>query len=366
MAPAARTIFVSDVVLDFPHLGGVPEFAQRLLDGLAPIYGDRLVPLRQAAAELPGRNKAFAHPNYFVREAAMAGAVAKARPGGVFLFPNFSAPVGPAAGAHGVLNVVHDLQYKFLRQNFSLPGTVEGLDREFARTAAASDAVLFVSETTRAHFTRFFGPPRRGAVIHAPILVSAPADAPVPADEPPFLLSSSHMSDDHSHKNAPGVLRLFEGLAPRIEGLRLQLTGRGGPALDAHLARLAPELRARIVPLGFVSRGALDALYRRALAFVSLSYFEGFNLSAGEAATHRTPLILSHLPVHRELFGHGSGARSACFLDPRTPSAEVAADWLAAFPHAERAAPWPLADTCRPEAVAARVAAEIDRVAARP
>lgn len=362
MAPHGRTLFYSDIVHDFANLGGVPEFSQRLLDGLRPIFGDRLVTLREALKRIPRPPEAANHPNYFVREAVVANLVAAARPGGIFFFPNFQSPLDRIPDVHATLNVIHDLQYKFLPQNFARPGTIQGLDKEFSRTARDSDKVLFVSATTQSHFVRHFGHPRSARMIHAPIQFAEPDGeaANRAADDPPFLLSSCHLTDQHRHKNFPGVLKLFEGLAPRIEGLRLHLTGRGGPAFEARLAALPSALRERIVPLGFVSREELDAQYRRALAYVSLSFFEGFNMSAGEAACHRTPMILSHLPVHRELFSHGAGARTACFVDPRDPSIDAVADWLARFPLAERAAPWPLAASCQPAAFAARVAAEID------
>jgi glycosyltransferase involved in cell wall biosynthesis len=48
-----------------------------------------------------------------------------------------------------------------------------------------------------------------------------------------------------------------------------------------------------------------------ASAYVSVSLDEGFNFSALDSAIAGVPLIISDIPVHRELYGE-----SACYLDP--------------------------------------------------
>jgi glycosyltransferase involved in cell wall biosynthesis len=68
------------------------------------------------------------------------------------------------------------------------------------------------------------------------------------------------------------------------------------------LAAETPALRASVRHRGLVSRDELFRLYRGATAFISLSTSEGFNLSAAEAATLGVALLLSDIPVHRELF----------------------------------------------------------------
>ena len=48
---------------------------------------------------------------------------------------------------------------------------------------------------------------------------------------------------------------------------------------------------------------ALDSLYRNCKAFISTSLQEGFNIPALEAHNRGARLILSNIPVHREVFG---------------------------------------------------------------
>lgn len=59
----------------------------------------------------------------------------------------------------------------------------------------------------------------------------------------------------------------------------------------------------KVVRTGFLEEKDLAALYRGALAFINLSYREGFNITILEAANCETPMILSNIPVHREVAG---------------------------------------------------------------
>lgn len=53
---------------------------------------------------------------------------------------------------------------------------------------------------------------------------------------------------------------------------------------------------------GFLDEKDLAELYKNCLAFVNFSEEEGFNIPALEAATSGAPLILSNIPVHREIY----------------------------------------------------------------
>ncbi|MEK6614805.1 MAG: glycosyltransferase family 1 protein, partial [Bacteroidota bacterium] len=65
-----------------------------------------------------------------------------------------------------------------------------------------------------------------------------------------------------------------------------------------------------ILCTGFVDEAVLAALYQNAAAFVHLSKYEGFNIPLLEAATSKVPLILSDIPVHREI-----AKNNAVFVD---------------------------------------------------
>lgn len=87
---------------------------------------------------------------------------------------------------------------------------------------------------------------------------------------------------------------------------------------SAHLKRTAAELGVvdRVLFPGFVSRGELKGLYRRATALVFPSLLGPNNLPPQEAAVLECPMLLSDLPGHREQLGDG-----AMYVSPLDPAA---------------------------------------------
>jgi glycosyltransferase involved in cell wall biosynthesis len=84
----------------------------------------------------------------------------------------------------------------------------------------------------------------------------------------------------------------------------------------AHIAAVARALGIadRVHFPGFVRRGELKAIYRRATALVFPSLLGPNNLPPQEAALLDCPMVLSDLPGHREQLG--DGALYAASLDP--------------------------------------------------
>jgi outer membrane autotransporter protein len=345
-----RPIYYFDVVHDYPAIGGVVEFSELLFRQLKKRYGKRLISAREAAQRFGAPDATMP---YLDRERRVAEILARVDPHSTFFFPNFHSPIARRADGHGptIINVIHDVQFAFLPELYS-EARLRWLERAFARTRENADHVVFISHAAEQQYTQRFGVPRRHTVIYNPIEIDRAASTTLD-DGAPFLLASIH---NHPHKNFSGLLALFAKLAERSPELNLVVTGHGGEAFASHLAHLPASVAARVRHLGYVPRKELDGLYRRARAFVTLSRFEGFNMSAAEAASHGTSLILSDLPVHRELF-----SEQACFVDPMTPSVDAVEDYLAA--HAGRSVAWPLHKVCAPSAVGSAYADVIDRCA---
>ena len=108
---------------------------------------------------------------------------------------------------------------------------------------------------------------------------------------------------------------LIEALARLGGDLKLVMVGPPGAAEEA-IRRRASELgvTARLRRLGAVPDGALASLYAGALALCFPSVAEGFGLPVLEAMAAGTPVLVSDIPVMRELtagaalyVGHGTG-----------------------------------------------------------
>ncbi|MGJ7530232.1 glycosyltransferase [Variovorax sp. GB1P17] len=259
------------------------------------------------------------------------------------LFPNYFLPLTLFGRHADSIVIVHDLQYKVYPQYFTRQKRL-WLDWSLWRIARSAADVVFISKSSQQDFERHFGACERTAVIFNPVdAIRGAAPAATAAPRERYLIAAYHY---YPHKNFGGILKLFERM--KRAGLVdcLDITGNGAADVERMVAALAPEVRGAVRHRGLVSREELVRLYLGATAFISLSTFEGFNLSAAEAATLGVPLLLSDIPVHRELFsGYGFFVGSAP-CDPYR-----LARYLARH---ERTRPaWPLAAACAPGAVAA-------------
>jgi len=260
------------------------------------------------------------------------------------LFPNYFLPFAPFGRHEDAIVIVHDLQYKTYPQYFSRTKRL-WLDWNLWRIARSAADAVFISKSSLQDFERHFPRCAHSSVIFNPVdALRAPVATDVSSAQERYLIAAYHY---YPHKNFAGILALFERM--KSAGLVdfLDITGNGAADVERMVAALAPEVRDCVRHRGLVSREELIRLYQGATAFISLSTFEGFNLSAAEAATLGVPLLLSDIPVHRELFsGYGFFVGSA----PGDPYR--LARYLAR--HARTRPAWLHAEACAPSAVAAR------------
>ncbi len=97
-------------------------------------------------------------------------------------------------------------------------------------------------------------------------------------------------------KNVPILIESVRKLRRRGNKVKLCIAGRYG-------WKEKVEEEDWIVFTGFVSRKELASLYKNALMFAYLSSDEGFGLPPVEAGGYGLPLVLSDIPIFRELHG---------------------------------------------------------------
>lgn len=344
-------VYFFDIVEDYAHIGGVAAVSRRLRRALSLRLGKRLISVRDIAARF---GCGEAGENYLERERRAIEALATLDPASTFLIPNFQSPLRLVAGRAKpvVINLVHDVQFAALPKLFSTEHR-DWLHRAFAETRENADTLVFVSQSTKEQFAGLFGAPRRAAVVPVPI-GEAVSDTVPNQDAGKFLLAVQH-GECHPHKNVEGLLRLFANISATDPNLSLVVTGRGQSHFQRAREKLPLALQSRAFHAGYVSRAELTKLYRDATAFVSLSRFEGFNMPAAEAAVEGTPLILSDLPVHRELHG-----QAACFLNLDAPDAVLARAFLMSTAQRPRLPNQALAKACSAVSIASVYASLID------
>ena len=167
-----------------------------------------------------------------------------------------------------------------------------------------ADQIVCISGFTRdrlaAHWPELVP---RAEVIH---LAPNPRLQAFPAD--PALLA--RLGIDRPFVITVGTLEPRKNLALILDAMRLMpglLLVHCGPAgwnvpRLSERARQSPDVRL----LGWVDEPTLATLYRSAVAAVFPSIYEGFDLPAVDAASLGCPLVVSDIPVHREVLGEAA------------------------------------------------------------
>jgi glycosyltransferase involved in cell wall biosynthesis len=121
---------------------------------------------------------------------------------------------------------------------------------------------------------------------------------PADPDGPPILL---HVGSTIPRKRIDVLLDVFAGIRAAIPGAMLVKAGGAfNPAQAARSRALGLVDAIRVMPF-FDDRRTLAALYRRAALVLQPSSAEGFGLPLAEALATGAPLLVSDLPVFREV-----------------------------------------------------------------
>lgn len=108
-------------------------------------------------------------------------------------------------------------------------------------------------------------------------------------------------------KNFKRILEAFNLL--KISDLHLVIVGKRSQVFEKN--DFETEINDHIHFIGYVSDEELFWLYYNTLFFIYLSLYEGFGIPPLEAMANGCPVLLSDIPVHKELYGD-----AAFFVNP--------------------------------------------------
>jgi len=218
---------------------------------------------------------------------------------------------------------LHDLiYYRHRRPPRDLPVGVRALWRAFhlawwpqRMLLDRADAIVTVSETTRGLIRRHRLTSRPVVVVpNAAELAPAPDGVPDGPREAPAERTLVYMGSYMPYKNVDALVRAADDL----------------PDHELHLmSRVSAPERARLEALADGARlvfrdGASDAEYartlRRATALLTASRDEGFGIPVIEAMSVGLPVVVSDIPIFREI-----GGDAAIYVDPEDPEGFAAA-----------------------------------------
>jgi alpha-1,3-rhamnosyl/mannosyltransferase len=222
----------------------------------------------------------------------------------VVFAPNFFLPNRMILARGAQVATIHDLGLLLVPWTLQ-EETLENLERRLDRVLAISDRVLTPSESVRSELQGLKGVQswRVQAIHHGPGQLADISPGDLPSGLPgSFALFVGTLEP---RKNLTLLLKSWEKLGEgAAEPPVLVLCGRYGwknDQLREQMDRL--ENLGLIRWLGYVSDSELAALYKQAKAVVLPSLYEGFGLPVVEALWAGCPLVLSDIPVLREVAG---------------------------------------------------------------
>lgn len=326
----------------FPELSGIGTYTQELVRQLAQLETDHefilffndagLRDRTWRAAELEGRPRFRAElvpwgVFSLLNQLRMPGRLRRL---GLDLFhsPNYMMPflAFPRGRPHAVRCVVtiHDLIPLLFPEwtPRALKTRLFPLFRRIMREAGArADALLTVSETSRADIIRHLGAP--GDRVWAIPNGVAPEFQPGPRSAR-TVKTILYVGRFDPYKNVEGLLEAVARVCARGgTEVRLRVIGAPDPRYP-EAPRKARELGLEGVVewSGYLGGADLVAAYQAADVFALLSRYEGFGLTVLEAMACGTPVVCSRIGALQEVAGD-----AALLVDPLDPGAAADALW---------------------------------------
>ena len=191
-----------------------------------------------------------------------------------------------------------------------------GYNKTISFAVLKSKAIIVPSNTVKNDVLTLFGvnPTKIRVVYEAPDKIFRVDKIRKEKSSRPYIL---YVGNSYPHKNLSLLLSAYSKLASKIDH-DLVIVSKRNYFLDKVLAPYAlPPGRIQIIEQ--LSDSKLHTLYKEAKLTVIPSLMEGFGLPGLESLLLRTPILVSDIPVFREVYG-----ASATYFNPQD-SADLAA-----------------------------------------
>ena len=309
------------------HHDGISRFSARLVEALGkrmPV--EMLISDEAQLAQLPDLPWHLISSPTSLREPWVARQVNLLEPDAVF---SPLQTMGSAGRRYGLVLTLHDLIYHrhrtpprdlpwYIRFGWWAYHLTWGPQR---RALSKPDEVVTVSETTKTLIAEHRLTNRPVTVV---LNAADPIDDHPPARTPPKSRDLVYVGSFMPYKNVTTLARAMRDLP----GYRLHLLSRVPVAERTRLTAIAPPGSLKFYD------GVSDTDYARLLetahALVHASFDEGFGIPLVEAMSVGTPIVVSDIPIFREI-----GGTAGIYADPHDPAAfakavkilDIPADW---------------------------------------
>jgi glycosyltransferase involved in cell wall biosynthesis len=206
------------------------------------------------------------------------------------------------------VSTVPDMRYAFYKKGIT-PFQLLYFKLTSVAAKKYNDIIVFISDATKKDFVSTQGNRGNLYTIYVPIKVETKINKPENSQkeflktlelEPKKYIYT--VSSFMFHKNLPTLLTAISLLKKKIPDIKLVISGVGGISKQEVLKTIKEKnIEKNIVITGFVSEEEKQILYNNASLFVFSSFFEGFGIPPVEAVLSKLPVIVSDIPVMREI-----------------------------------------------------------------
>ncbi|MDD2636286.1 MAG: glycosyltransferase family 1 protein [Bacteroidales bacterium] len=169
--------------------------------------------------------------------------------------------------------------------------------------AKRSHKIITVSKFSKSEIQNWLKlPDDKFEIVHNAVSKEiSPKEQDTPIQKGKYILTVSSLDP---RKNLKNIFKAFS--LNKDINLQLILAGK-----KSSMFNFKDDDEVKIKSIGYVSNSQLANLYKNASAFIYLSYYEGFGIPPLEAMSFGCPVILSDIPVFREIYHN-----SALFVNP--------------------------------------------------
>lgn len=227
------------------------------------------------------------------------------RKGGVDIFhPTYYNDLYEDVGLPKTVLTIHDMIFESFPQFFGGLGTIKN-KRLLAQKA---DKIIAVSEYTKSEILKYydFVKPSMVDVVYHGIDLRQKHKTQKLVNYPYLFF----VGQRGGYKNFYFLIRAMRELKKSFNGLKLICVGSPFSESEKVYMQLI-QVEDDIRYFGRVSDAELASLYANALAYVSSSLTEGFGIPLLEAMKYESPMLLSDIPVYREV-----AQKAAVYFDP--------------------------------------------------
>lgn len=238
---------------------------------------------------------------------------------------------------------IHDVSYEVY------PEKIPFLDRFFLKTASRHSAktasrILTVSDFSKSEIVKYYNiDPEKIIAIHLATDDSFNSSYTSSRCHPerseterrisglPNLFSGHGIRGNYilsvgsifNRRHIPETIKAFSCIADKLKNLKLLIVGKNhtSPFIDIDdMVESANKRigREAIYRLNYVDEKNLQELYQKAQLMVYLSDYEGFGLPPLESIACGTPVLVSNIPVEKEIMGD-----AAIFVDNNQDAEEI-------------------------------------------